>query len=136
MSLTWTKRWSPADDGTTLKGADLRNLQDDIDSYVTTNPTAGVVTITGTQTITGAKTFTNATFLTTGTFTNTDLVSGTLPIVDTAGLSTPFQRYIMVYENTGKVLFPDDIVLASNSWYLDLTSYGTISGTWGWAQIK
>ena len=32
MAITWTKYWGPADDGTVLRGVDLRNIQDDIDA--------------------------------------------------------------------------------------------------------
>jgi len=42
--ITWTKTWSPADDGSILRGADLRNLQADINTgavSVGTIPTVG-----------------------------------------------------------------------------------------------
>lgn len=32
MAITWTKDWSASDDGTVLKGIDLRNIQDDINT--------------------------------------------------------------------------------------------------------
>lgn len=32
MAITWTKNWGPSDDGTILKGVDLKNIQDDIDA--------------------------------------------------------------------------------------------------------
>lgn len=32
MAIVWTKYWGPADDGTVLKGIDLRNIQDDINT--------------------------------------------------------------------------------------------------------
>ena len=60
MSLAWTKYWAPSDDGRTLKAADLRNIQDDIDAYITVNPEAGTVLTTTDQTISGTKTFTTA----------------------------------------------------------------------------
>ena len=51
MGITWTKDWSSADDGTTVDGADLENIQSDIDSeqgnattiqsYPVESPTAG-----------------------------------------------------------------------------------------------
>ena len=58
MALAWTKYWNPADDGRTLKAVDLRNIQDDIDAYITVNPTSGTVLTTTDQTISGIKTFT------------------------------------------------------------------------------
>ena len=60
MSLAWTKYWAPSDDGRTLKAADLRNIQDDIDAYITVNPESGTVLTTTDQTISGTKTFTTA----------------------------------------------------------------------------
>lgn len=60
MSLSWTKYWAPSDDGRTLKAADLRNIQDDIDAYITVNPESGTVLTTTDQTISGTKTFTTA----------------------------------------------------------------------------
>lgn len=60
MALAWTKYWNPADDGRTLKAYDLRNIQDDIDAYITVNPTSGTVLTTTDQTISGTKTFTTA----------------------------------------------------------------------------
>lgn len=32
MAIVWTKYWGPSDDGTVLKGIDLRNMQDDINT--------------------------------------------------------------------------------------------------------
>ena len=32
MAIVWTKYWGPSDDGTVLKGIDLRNIQDDINT--------------------------------------------------------------------------------------------------------
>jgi microcystin-dependent protein len=37
MAITWTKNWSAADDGTLLKGVDLKNIQDDIDTTGVSN---------------------------------------------------------------------------------------------------
>lgn len=34
MSITWTKEWAASDDGTIVKGLDLKNIQDDIDAGV------------------------------------------------------------------------------------------------------
>lgn len=47
--IGWTKRWSASDDGSILGGADLQNIQNDIDS--------ACMFLAGTQTITGNKTF-------------------------------------------------------------------------------
>ena len=32
MAIVWTKDWGPSDDGTIIKGIDLKNLQDDINT--------------------------------------------------------------------------------------------------------
>ncbi len=32
MAIVWTKLWGPADDGTVLKGIDIRNIQNDINA--------------------------------------------------------------------------------------------------------
>lgn len=32
MAIVWTKYWGPSDDGTILKGIDIRNIQDDINT--------------------------------------------------------------------------------------------------------
>jgi len=35
--ITWTKDWSGADDGTIVGGADLKNIQDDLSTVLTTS---------------------------------------------------------------------------------------------------
>lgn len=52
MAVTWTKTFTAADDGSALTGAQLGQLQTDIDTYT--------VQLAGTQTITGIKTFSGA----------------------------------------------------------------------------
>lgn len=37
MPINWTKTWSGTDDGTLLKGVDLRNLQEDLAGVLTTS---------------------------------------------------------------------------------------------------
>jgi len=32
MAIVWTKNWGPSDDGTIIKGIDLKNIQDDINT--------------------------------------------------------------------------------------------------------
>jgi hypothetical protein len=38
MAIAWTKTWAPTDDGTLLAGRDLRNIQDDVNSYLGSVP--------------------------------------------------------------------------------------------------
>jgi hypothetical protein len=40
MGITWTKEWQASDDGTVLKGIDLKNIQDDITSGSTGDATS------------------------------------------------------------------------------------------------
>jgi len=40
MGITWTKSWQASDDGTVLKGIDLKNIQDDITSGSTGDATS------------------------------------------------------------------------------------------------
>ena len=48
--ITWSKSWSSSDDGTVFGGADIQNIQTNIETYC--------VTLGGSQTLTGDKTFT------------------------------------------------------------------------------
>lgn len=37
MPINWTKLWSGTDDGTLLKGIDLKNIQEDLAGVLTTS---------------------------------------------------------------------------------------------------
>lgn len=37
MPINWTKTWAGVDDGTLLKGTDLRNIQEDLANVLTTS---------------------------------------------------------------------------------------------------
>ena len=37
MSINWTKLWAGVDDGTILSGVDLRNIQQDLSTVLTTS---------------------------------------------------------------------------------------------------
>ena len=43
MAITWTKYWTGADDGTTLKGVDLKNIQDDLGNVLTSSDIGSTV---------------------------------------------------------------------------------------------
>lgn len=63
-----------------------------------------------------------------GTFTSATLSSGILTYTHSLG-----QQYnnVTIYDNNGKVIQPDDITATSTSVVtIDLTSYGTLTGTW------
>jgi len=61
-------------------------------------------------------------------FTNSDLSNGVLTVTHNLG-----QQYVLVqvYDNNDKMISPDEVTLVnSNSLQVDLSSFGTISGTW------
>lgn len=68
-----------------------------------------------------------------GTFTNSNLSTGVLTITHNLGLSAPYVLTLEIHNNSSKRIYPDDITGSANSVAVDLTSYGTISGTWGYA---
>jgi len=64
----------------------------------------------------------------TTSFTNGDLSSGVLTVTHNLGSTYPV---VEVYDNNGKVITPDEITYVNtNSITVDLSSFGTISGTW------
>lgn len=69
---------------------------------------------------------------TSGTFTNATLSSGILTITHNLGLSTPYALSVSIYDNNGKQIIPDDVTGSTNSVAIDLTSFGTLAGTWGY----
>lgn len=65
------------------------------------------------------------------TFTNSDLSTGVLTVTHNLGLASAYSVMVQVINNSGAVIIPDQInTFAANSFKVDLTSYGTISGTW------
>lgn len=61
-------------------------------------------------------------------FVNGDLSSGILTVTHNLGKQYP---QVIVYDNNGKKITPDDITATSTSvTTIDLTSFGTITGTW------
>lgn len=66
-------------------------------------------------------------------FTNATLTSGVLTVNHNLG-----QQYceVLIYDNTNKVIIPDEITATNaNSASIDLTSFGTLTGTWNVAVI-
>jgi len=55
VSISWTKEWSSSDDGTVLAGADLENLQLNVESHSHTE----TINTTGNQTKAGVLTLTS-----------------------------------------------------------------------------
>ncbi len=64
------------------------------------------------------------------TFTNADLSSGILTITHNLGLTTPYALDITVVDNNSIIIAPDEITSGENSFTVDLSAYGTITGTW------
>ncbi len=67
-----------------------------------------------------------------GTFVNGDLAAGVLTVSHGLGLSAPYAINIQVFDNNGNKIIPDEITGANNSIAIDLTTYGALSGTWGY----
>jgi hypothetical protein len=67
-------------------------------------------------------------------FTNSDLTLGVLTITHAMG-NIPF--YVLIMDNNGKNIVLDDsaVTFSNNSIAVDLTSYGTLTGTWKYRLI-
>lgn len=62
------------------------------------------------------------------TFDNGDLVAGVLTVTHNLGVSI---LHVTVYDNSNNQITPDEItVVDTSSLTIDLSSYGTLSGTW------
>lgn len=73
---------------------------------------------------------------TSGTFVNSDLSTGVLTVTHSKNLSTPFQLIVQVIDNNRIRVEPDVVTFATkDAFTIDLTSYGTLSGTWGYRYI-
>lgn len=71
-----------------------------------------------------------------GTFANAALSAGVLTITHNKALSSPYQVSVTIVNNTPVQVFPDQInTYAANSVKVDLTSYGSITGSWAYVVI-
>jgi len=84
---------------------------------------------THTLSATGGATLTRATFV------NGDLAAGVLTITHSAGLAAPYSVMVVIFDNNNRQIIPDEVTGATNSVAVDLTSYGTLTGTWGYGYI-
>ena len=66
------------------------------------------------------------------TFTNASLSAGKLTITHSKALAAPYSIIIAIFDNNYKQIIPDEVTGSTNSVVVDLSSYGTISGTWGY----
>jgi len=73
--------------------------------------------------------------VTTGTFDNDDLVDKVLTITHNKGYSAPYPIIIAIFDNNNKQIVPDEVTGATNTVLIDLTSFGAITGTWGYAYV-
>lgn len=89
--------------------------------------------VTGTKTL--AELASGGAAATRSTFTNASLSSGVLTITHTLGLSAPYTLDVTIFDNNGDKIVPDSLTGATNSIDVDLTSYGTLSGTWGYVYV-
>lgn len=72
---------------------------------------------------------------TSGTFTNSSLSSGVLTITHSLGLSAPYSILISIFDNGGNMIIPDGVVGSTNSVAVTLSSFGTLTGTWGYIYL-
>jgi len=70
-----------------------------------------------------------------GTFVNGDLVAGKLTVTHNFGLTAPYVVSVLIFNNSNEQIVPDGVVGATNSVEIDLTSYGSLTGTYGYLVI-
>jgi len=68
-----------------------------------------------------------------GTFTNASLVGGVLTITHNKGLDAPYTIDIVIFDNTGHEIVPDQITGLENSVEINLATFAPLTGTWGYA---
>jgi len=73
--------------------------------------------------------------VTRGTFVNGDLSAGILTLTHSKSYSAPYTIIVVIFDNNNKMCLPDEITGATNTVLVDLSSYGTISGVWGYAYV-
>lgn len=66
------------------------------------------------------------------TFTNASLSAGILTVTHNLGLSVPYMINVVIFDNNNKQIIPDEIIGLTNSVQIDLSSFGTLTGTWGY----
>ena len=147
--ISWIKTYSSANDGEILTGQELGDIQSAIDNHDHTFSTGTFLTLSDCpssylgQSLRGVRVNSGETgleFYTTSgggggsaasytrTFVYTDLSSGQIGISHSLGIKAVICQ---VYDNNFKQIVPDEILLNdTNSLTLDLSSFGTITGTW------
>ena len=131
MAFSWTKSWSSADDGSVLGGADLDNIQNDLDAQAValagTQTVTGNKTLSGTNTHSGTNTFSGAnTFSNTNTFSGAVTCSSTISLVNLSAMGALLSTTLAVDMKTsgvtalytvpaGKTLIPTAVVIRNPS---------------------
>lgn len=100
-----------------------------------TNGTNGATGATGVNGATGAAGATGTFDVTRATFVNGDLTTGVLTVTHNKGLSAPYSVWVAVFNNNNIMIIPDTVTGATNSFTIDLTSFGALTGTWGYAYL-
>ena len=107
VSISWSYSWSSSDDGSILWGADLQNLQTNIEAHTHTED----VETSGDQTVGGVKTF-SGTLNITGTFQIGSVAvtstSAELNILDGATINVTELNYLDGVTNI--VIIPDELL--------------------------
>jgi hypothetical protein len=67
------------------------------------------------------------------TFTDADLTAGVLTITHNLDLDAPYPINALIFDNNSKQVLPDSVTGLANSVEIDLSSYGTLTGTWGYS---
>ena len=70
-----------------------------------------------------------------GTFTDSDLTTGKLTITHSKNLSAPYSILILIFNDSGRQIMPDEITGTANAIEIDISSYSTITGTWGYVYV-
>lgn len=68
----------------------------------------------------------------TGTFDDGDLSSGVLTITHSLGLASPYVVDFLIVDNNQQIFEPDSVTFGENTIEVDISSYGSITGTWGY----
>ena len=70
-----------------------------------------------------------------GTFIDADLVAGVFTITHDESLDPPYSIDVTIFDNNGHEIVPDQVTGHANTVDIDLTSFGTLLGTWGYVYI-
>lgn len=124
--IVWTKQYTAADEGSILYAVNLGSLQNDIASIINGGITD--INISNTAAIAGSKISGPAGTSYTRSFVDGDLVAGILTVTHNMG-----QQFFTtaIFDNNNKVIIADELTSQSTLVALvDLSSYGTLTGTW------